>query len=121
MRDRDIAASLAAGEPDGLAAAYDHHAAGLYGYCRSLLGQPADAADAVQDTFIVATAKLAGLHSPARLRSWMYAIARNECHSRLRAGAWPAAGGDAVTNWPPRWPSTAKMSSATWSWTPSAG
>jgi RNA polymerase sigma factor (sigma-70 family) len=90
MRDRDIAASLAAGEPDGLAAAYDHHAAGLYGYCRSLLGQPADAADAVQDTFIVATAKVAGLHSPARLRSWMYAIARNECHSRLRAGAWPA-------------------------------
>ncbi|HEY3976999.1 MAG TPA: sigma-70 family RNA polymerase sigma factor [Streptosporangiaceae bacterium] len=90
MRDRDIAASLAAGEPDGLAAAYDHHAAGLYGYCRSLLGQPADAADAVQDTFIVATAKVAGLHSPARLRSWMYAIARNECRSRLRAGAWPA-------------------------------
>jgi RNA polymerase sigma factor (sigma-70 family) len=91
MRDRDIAASLAAGDPDGLAAAYDHHAAGLYGYCRSLLGQPADAADAVQDTFIIGTAKVAGLHNPARLRSWMYAIARNECHSRLRAGAWPRA------------------------------
>ncbi|HMH92322.1 MAG TPA: sigma-70 family RNA polymerase sigma factor, partial [Streptosporangiaceae bacterium] len=90
MRDRDIAASLAAGDPDGLAAAYDHHAVGLYGYCRSLLGEPADAADAVQDTFIIAIAKLAGLRSPARLRSWLYAIARNECQSRLRAGAWPA-------------------------------
>ena len=89
MRDRDIAASLAAGNPAGLAAAYDHHAAGLYGYCRSLLSEPADAADAAQDTFIIATARLAGLRSPARLRSWLYAIARNECQSRLRAGAWP--------------------------------
>jgi RNA polymerase sigma factor (sigma-70 family) len=89
MRDRDIAASLAAGNPAGLAAAYDRHAAGLYAYCRSLLGEPADAADAAQDTFIIATAKLAGLRSPARLRSWLYAIARNECQSRLRAGAWP--------------------------------
>jgi RNA polymerase sigma factor (sigma-70 family) len=90
MRDRDIAAALAAGDPDGLAAAYDHHAAGLYGYCRSLLGEPADAADAVQDTFIIAAAKLGALRSPARLRPWLYAIARNEAHSRLRAGAWPA-------------------------------
>jgi RNA polymerase sigma factor (sigma-70 family) len=90
MRDRDIAAALAAGDPDGLAAAYDHHAARLYGYCRSLLGEPADAADAVQDTFIIAAAKLAGLRDPARLRPWLYAIARNEGRSRLRAGAWPA-------------------------------
>jgi RNA polymerase sigma factor (sigma-70 family) len=90
MRDRDIAAALAEGDPGGLAAAYDHHAAGLYGYCRSLLAEPADAADAVQDTFIIATAQLGGLRRPARLRPWLYAIARNECQSRLRAGAWPA-------------------------------
>jgi RNA polymerase sigma factor (sigma-70 family) len=89
MRDRDIAASLAARDPAGLAAAYDRHAAGLYGYCRSLLGEPADAADAAQDTFIIAAAQLARLRNPARLRSWLYAIARNECQSRLRAGAWP--------------------------------
>ena len=87
MRDRDIAASLAAGDPAGLAAAYDRHAAGLYGYCRSLLGEPADAADAAQDTFIIAAARLAGLRNPARLRSWLYAIARNECQSRLRGSA----------------------------------
>jgi RNA polymerase sigma factor (sigma-70 family) len=90
MRDREIAASLATGDPDGLAAAYDRHAAGLYGYCRSLLGEPADAADAVQDTFIIAAARLGDLRSPDRLRPWLYAIARNECQCRLRAGAWPA-------------------------------
>ena len=90
MRDREIAASLAAGDPGGLAAAYDRHAAGLYGYCRSLLGDPSDAADAVQDTFIIAAAKLDGLRSQARLRPWLYAVARNEGQSRLHAGAWPA-------------------------------
>jgi RNA polymerase sigma factor (sigma-70 family) len=95
MNDRDIAAALAAGDPEGLAAAYDQHAARLYGYCRGLLGEAADAADAVQDTFIIAAAQAGGLRSPARLRPWLYAIARNEAHSRLRAGAWPArADGD---------------------------
>jgi RNA polymerase sigma factor (sigma-70 family) len=90
MRDREIAASLATGDPDGLAAAYDRHAAGLYGYCRSLLGEPADAADAVQDTFIIAAARADELRDPDRLRPWLYAIARNEGQCRLRAGAWPA-------------------------------
>jgi RNA polymerase sigma factor (sigma-70 family) len=85
MRDREIVAAIVAGEPAGLAAAYDSYAAVLYSYCRSLLAEPADAADAVQDTFVIAAAKLGGLRDPDRLRSWLYAVARNECHRRLRA------------------------------------
>ena len=87
MPDRDIVAAIVAGDPAGLSAAYDSYAAGLFGYCRSLLGEPADAADAVQDTFVIAAAKVGGLRNPARLRSWLYAVARNECHGRLRARA----------------------------------
>ena len=87
MPDRDIVAAIVAGDPAGLSAAYDSYAAGLFGYCRSLLGDPADAADAVQDTFVIAAAKVGGLRNPARLRSWLYAVARNECHGRLRARA----------------------------------
>jgi len=45
----------------------------------------------VQDTFLVATAKLRDLREPARLRSWLYAVARNECLRRLRAGSAVAA------------------------------
>jgi RNA polymerase sigma factor (sigma-70 family) len=73
-----------AGDPDGLAEAYDRYAAPLYTYCRSLLREPADAADAVQDTFVIAASKLAGLRDQSRLRPWLYAVARNECHRRLR-------------------------------------
>jgi RNA polymerase sigma factor (sigma-70 family) len=87
MRDRDIVAAVVAGDPAGLAAAYDSYAAVLYSYCRSLLAEPADASDAVQDTFVIAAAKLDGLRDPDRLRPWLYAVARNECHRRLRARA----------------------------------
>jgi RNA polymerase sigma factor (sigma-70 family) len=84
MRDSEIVAAIVAGEPDGLAEAYDRYAAPLYTYCRSLLREPADAADAVQDTFVIAASKLAGLRDASRLRPWLYAVARNECHRRLR-------------------------------------
>src|SRR5215472_18955025 len=85
--DAEIAAAIVAGDRAGLAAAYDLYAAALYAYCRSLLAEPADAADAVQDTFVLAASKLAGLRDPDRLRPWLYAVARNECHRRLRARA----------------------------------
>ena len=85
MRDREMVAAIVAGDPAGLAAAYDSYAPALHAYCRSMLPEPADAADAVQDTFLIAAAKLAGLRDPDRLRPWLYAVARNECHRRLRA------------------------------------
>jgi RNA polymerase sigma factor (sigma-70 family) len=87
MHDSEVAAAIVAGDPDGLAEAYDRYAAPLYTYCRSLLREPADAADAVQDTFVIAASKLAGLRDRNRLRPWLYAVARNECHRRLREKA----------------------------------
>ena len=84
MSDSEVVASIVAGDPAGLAAAYDKYAADLYGYCLSLLQEPHDAADAVQDTFVIAASKLAGLRDPERLRAWLFAVARNECLHRLK-------------------------------------
>ena len=53
MDDREIVAAIVAGDLSGLAAAYDEHAESLYGYCRWMLSEPEDAADAVEDTFII--------------------------------------------------------------------
>ena len=91
MHDSEVVAAIVAGDPDGLAEAYDRYAAPLYTYCRSLLREPADAADAVQDTFVIAASKVAGLRDQSRLRPWLYAVARNECHRRLRASAATSA------------------------------
>jgi RNA polymerase sigma factor (sigma-70 family) len=85
MRDSEVVASIVAGEPEGLAAAYDRYASDLFGYCRSLLAEPDDAADAVQDTFVIAASKLSGLRDRDRLRAWLFAVARNECLRRLKS------------------------------------
>ena len=98
MQDREIVAAIVAGQPGGLAAAYDRYAQPLHAYCCTMLGEPSDAADAVQDTFVIAEAKLGGLRDPDRLRPWLYAVARNECHRRLRGRA-TAAPLDDVDEW----------------------
>jgi Sigma-70 region 2 len=82
MQDRELVAAIAAGDPDGLAEAYDRYAAPLYTYCRFMLPDPdpmGSVAQAVQDTFIIAAAKLPELNDPDRLRSWLHAVVRNEC------------------------------------------
>src|SRR5258708_16772468 len=84
MEDRDLVAAIIAGDPAGLAAAYDRYASPLFAYCRTLLRDPEDAADALQDTFVVATQKLEGLRDRDLLRPWLYAVARNECLRRVR-------------------------------------
>jgi len=84
MRDTEVVAAIVEGDPEGLAAAYDKYAAQLYTYCRALLREPADAADAVQDTFVIAASRLDGLRDRERLRPWLYAVARNECRRRMR-------------------------------------
>ena len=85
MQDRDLVAAVVAGEPDGLAEAYDRYAASLYAYCRSMLPR-AEAAEAVRDTFLIAVSRLDGLRDPDRLDAWLHAVARNECLRRLGAG-----------------------------------
>ena len=89
MQDRELVAAIVAGDPVGLAEAYDRYAAPLYTYCRFMLPDPdpmGHAASAVRDTFIVATSKLEGLRDPDKLRSWLHAVARNECLRQLGAG-----------------------------------
>ncbi len=83
MRDGGMVAGIVANDPVALGAAYDHYAPGIYAYCRSLLNEPAEAADAVHDTFVIAAVRLGGLRTPSRLRPWLYAVARNECRRQL--------------------------------------
>jgi RNA polymerase sigma factor (sigma-70 family) len=82
--DRSLQAALAAGDPRGLEDAYRAYADQLYTYCRGMLPDPAAAADAVHDTFVLATSRAGELAEPQRLRGWLYAIARNECLRRSR-------------------------------------
>src|SRR3984893_12963361 len=81
--DPEVVAAIAAGELDGLAAALDKYAASLYEYCYSMA--PEVAADAVQDTFIIAWSKLGGLRDPGKLDPWLQAGGGDECFRRTLA------------------------------------
>jgi len=85
MRDQEVVASIVAGDPAGLAEAYDKYARVLYSYSKTFLREPADAADVVHDTFVIAAGNLDRLRDPERLRPWLYAVARNLCLRKLRA------------------------------------
>ena len=119
MQDRELVAAIVAGDPDGLAEAYDRYAAPLYTYCRLMLPDPdplGGAALAVQDTFIIATARLQGLRDPDQLRPWLHAVARNEClhqpgsaesqrngSDNARPAGWPDPDGATPTVTLPPW------------------
>jgi hypothetical protein len=45
----------------------------------------------VQDTFIIASAKLPLLREPGRMRAWLFAIARTQCQGRMQAAGSLAA------------------------------
>ena len=90
MQDREVVAAIVAGDPDGIAAAYDSYAASLFASCQRMLPDPADAADAVRGTFLIATSRLERLRDPDKLGSWLDAVARNEClRRRSAAGVKP--------------------------------
>ena len=82
--DREVAAAIMAGDPAGIALAYDRYATALYGYSHWILHDSAAAAGALKDTFIIAAATLSNLSEPSKLRPWLFALARNECRRRIR-------------------------------------
>jgi RNA polymerase sigma factor (sigma-70 family) len=80
--DDAVVAAMTAGDPAGLDSAYRRYADRLYTYARSIVGD--DAADVVQETFLIAQERVRQLRDPSRLGPWLYAIARNECLRRIR-------------------------------------
>jgi RNA polymerase sigma factor (sigma-70 family) len=90
MWHRPLATAIAQGDLGAVGAAFDRHGQELYDYCQSQLGDVADAAEVVEATFIIAAARASLLQNTARLRAWLFAIARRGCQQRLRGGARPA-------------------------------
>lgn len=61
------------------------HLDGLYGYCRRLSDQPADAQDLLQETLSRALRSQRGLREPDRVRPWLFTIATNAWRDHHRS------------------------------------
>ena len=77
--DRD---SVAAGAR--LARLFAEHGRMVLGLCRVMLGDPHEAEDATQQTFLSAYRSLLAGVQPVDAAAWLAAIARNECRARTR-------------------------------------
>jgi RNA polymerase sigma factor (sigma-70 family) len=83
--DAQLVAGVLAGDRDAFAAMYDRYADRLHDFCWSVLRDRDEAADSVQDTFVLVAKRLAQLNDPDRLRPWLYAVARSVALRRVRA------------------------------------
>ncbi len=83
--DSELAASIAEGSQEALAELYERYSDRIYTYCVSVCGNREQAADAMQDSFLLAYARIGQLRDRTKVRPWLYAIARNECLRQLRA------------------------------------
>jgi len=83
--DISLLARIAAGDREAFAAFYDRHSAPAFALAVQLLGQGADAEDALQETFWQVW-RQANRYDPGRAtpRTWLLMIARSRCLDHLR-------------------------------------
>jgi RNA polymerase sigma factor (sigma-70 family) len=84
MSDERLAQMVARGSERAFVTLYERHAQPLYRYCRSIVGNDADAQDALQSAFAAALVALRRGGRDAPLRPWLFRITHNEAVSLLR-------------------------------------
>ena len=87
LGDDRLARRAAHGDREAFAVLYRRHHQALYRYCRAILGNGEDAADALQNTMAAALRSLPGDDREIRVKPWLYRIAHNESVSLLRRRA----------------------------------
>src|SRR5215467_14086898 len=85
--DADLAHSALDGDVASLSALLDRYHASLYTRALAYLGRPEDAADAVQETFLLALTRLGQVRDPEAVGGWLHAVMRSVCAMELRRPA----------------------------------
>ncbi len=84
VTDSQLIARVLGGESDAYGVLVQRWERPIYGLTLRMLGHSEDARDATQETFINAYSNLKHFRGEAKFSSWLYRIALNVCHSRLR-------------------------------------
>jgi len=86
-RDRALLAAHLAGDPDAFDALVRQHRQRLWAVALRTLGEPEEAADAVQDACLSAYRAAASFRGDARVTTWLHRIVVNACLDRVRRRA----------------------------------
>jgi len=85
--DAGLVHSARGGDVASFSALLDRYRASLYARALAYLGQPEDAADAVQETFLLALTRLGQVRDPEAVGGWLHAVMRSVCAMELRRPA----------------------------------
>ncbi len=75
----------AAGDPNAFEQLVVKYQTQVYNLCLRMTGNPEDAADMTQETFLKAWRNLEGFHGEAAFSTWLYRLASNACLDYLRS------------------------------------
>ena len=84
LSDAELGSLARAGDVQALAGLLERCRPSLYAAAIGLLGNRADAHDAVQDTCVIALVRLAELRHAGAARAWLHTVLRNVCLMRIR-------------------------------------
>ena len=84
ISDDQIIERTLAGDTDAFSLLVRRWERPIYGLSLRMLGRDEDARDVCQETFLAAYRNLQKFRGEAKFSSWLYRIALNACHSKLR-------------------------------------
>jgi RNA polymerase sigma-70 factor (ECF subfamily) len=84
QEDEILAAQCRAGSSGAFERLYELHGARMKSIAANLLGDPADAEDAVQDSFVKIYRGAASFRGGSRFSTWAYRVLVNSCYDMLR-------------------------------------
>jgi RNA polymerase sigma-70 factor (ECF subfamily) len=89
--DKELLAAHVAGDADAFGTLFTRHRDRLWAVALRTMGNPEDAADALQDGMISAFRGAAGFRGDAAVTTWLHRVVVNACLDRLRAAKVRAA------------------------------
>ncbi|MGH8907829.1 MAG: RNA polymerase sigma factor [Egibacteraceae bacterium] len=78
--DEALVAAFVAGDEAAFETLTRRHAGRVYAICLRYFGNPADAEDAAQDTFVAVYRRAGTYGGTARFSTWIYRVATNACN-----------------------------------------
>lgn len=82
--DADLLAAHVAGDPDAFGLLFGRHRDRLWAVALRTLGDPEDAADALQDAMISAFRRASSWRGEAAVTTWLHRVVVNACLDRVR-------------------------------------